>query len=299
MKLAVFYFTQSGQAFLAAKSICSSVEKSSSVIYKRIVPQHAYPFPWTKREFFDMFPESRLGLPPSGIQPMDIADVTDADLVMIVGQSWFLSLSLPLQSFLADEQVRAYLKGRDVVFVNVCRNMWVTTLRSMAETLKNIGARLVGHVVLQDRHPNLVSALTIVRWLLHGKKQATCCMPVAGVSDKDITEAQRFGEVMEHTMNERQTDQLQDRLTAVGAVEYKPSIAFIEKTGYRLFGPWARFIRRRGEMGTPARRFRRSLFYVYLVVALFCISPFAQLFYWLTRPLRSVHRTRENDCSLT
>ena len=111
MKIAVFYYTQSGQALNVARNICSKMN-DVSVVYKQIVPQTTYPFPWSKNAFFDVFPETRLGIPPSGIVPMDFSDVEDAGLVLVVGQSWFLSPSLPLQSFFTDEQVKQFLSGR-------------------------------------------------------------------------------------------------------------------------------------------------------------------------------------------
>ena len=104
MKIAVFYYTQSGQALNVARSICSKMN-DVSVVYKEIVPLTTYPFPWSKNAFFDAFPETRLGIPPSGIVPMDFSDVEDAGLVLVVGQSWFLSPSLPLQSFFTDDNI--------------------------------------------------------------------------------------------------------------------------------------------------------------------------------------------------
>ena len=79
MKTAIFYYSQSGQAFTAAKNIGGplenesnhDMEKQGNVVYKQIIPLQDYPFPWNKDEFFNAFPESRLGLPPSGIEPID------------------------------------------------------------------------------------------------------------------------------------------------------------------------------------------------------------------------------------
>lgn len=298
MKVAVFYYTQSGQALTAAQNICAPIEKSGSVIYKRIIPQHTYPFPWSSEEFFDAMPETRLGLPPSGICPMDFDDITDADIVMIVGQSWFLSPSLPLQSFFADEQVRTYLKGRDIVFVNVCRNMWVTTLQSIRTYISDIGANLIGHIVLQDNHPNLISALTVVRWLLHGKKETTTFLPAAGVSERDLIQSECYGFLLVKMFNNGILSRLQEIYEEAEAVKYKPSIVFIEKAGHKIFAPWARFIRRKGGMGEARRKRRVRLFTWYLSFVLFVLSPFAQLFFYLTCPFRNMSRIRQTDCRL-
>ena len=294
MKVAVFWYSQSGQALKAAESIC----RGMSAVFRKIVPHQSYPFPWSRREFFEVFPETRLGIPPSGIEPLDFSGVEDADIVMIVGQSWFLSPSLPLQSFFADERVRRYLKGRKVIFVNVCRNMWLMTSRKVKEYVKHAGSTLVGHIVLQDRASNLVSAVTIIRWLMKGKKEATSLLPAAGVSGEDLKGASRFGKVMENKWKEGDFSGLQTALLAEGAIKYKPSVLTIEKTGHRIFGFWAKFIRKKGGFGDRKRQGRLTLFYWYLLFVLFALSPLVQLFFWITYPLRRVNQNREIDCNV-
>ena len=305
MKIAVFYYSQSGQALKAARNICKPLEKSGDrsgddvrVVYKEIVTQRQYPFPWSKDEFFDVFPETRLGIPLSGIEPMDFSDINDADLVLVVGQSWFLSPSQPLQSFFSDEAIKDYLKGRPVVFVNACRNMWLMTTGRIKQYVKDAQARLVGHIVLQDKTMNLVSVVTIIRWLVYGKKNATAVLPQAGIADKDLEEASRFGEVVMESLQKKDLDGMQDRLLDIGAIDYKPSVLFLEKIGHKMFGLWAKFIRKKGDVGDRRRRFRVNLFYIYLMTVLFVLSPFAQLFFYLTYPLRHVSRNKWNDCHL-
>ena len=296
MKTAVFYYTQSGQALDVAKSLCSGMQ--GEVVFKEIIPQQVYPFPWDRDAFFDVFPETRLGMPPSGIQSIDFSDVEDADLVMVVGQSWFLSPSLPLQSFFIDQQVRDYLKGKDVVFVNACRNMWLMTSRKVKAYLKADDANLVGQIILQDKAPNLLSVLTIIRWLMYGKKTGTGLLPDAGVSHQDISDASRFGQIIEASWKNKDLSHLQSDLLSAGAIQYKSSILFMEKTGHRMFGFWAKFIRRKGEQGDVRRRFRTNLFYYYLLFVLFLISPFAQLVFYLTYPLHRVGYHKDIDCNL-
>jgi hypothetical protein len=284
MKTVLFYYSQSGQALSVAKNIC---EPMGDVVYKQIIPEQDYPFPWNKDEFFDTFPESRLGIPPSGIKPLDLSDVKDVNLVIIVGQSWFLSPSLPLQSFLADEHVREYLQGKNVVFVNVCRNMWLMTGRKIKSDINEIGAHLAGHIVLQDKHANLVSALSIVRWLMYGKKNASWLLPDAGVPDADIKGSSRFGEVILNACKKDDFESLQTNLIEAGAIDYKPSVLFLEKAGHRMFGHWARFIRKKGDFMDPHRRFRVNMFFYYLLIVLFLVSPFGQLFFYLTYPFQN------------
>ena len=299
MKTVVFYYTQSGQAREVAERIAQPLGTSAdSVVFKEIVPVHKFPFPWSSYEFFDTFPETRLGVPPTGIEPIDFSDVEDADLVMIVGQSWFLSPSLPLQAFFEDGRVRAYLHGRDVVFVNACRNMWLMTSRKVKTYLGEIPARLVGHIVLQDDAPNLVSVITIIRWLVYGKKAATRLLPAAGLAPEDIQGASRFGEIIRDSWQRGDKGALQQRLLEAGAIIYKPSVLFMEKAGHRMFGLWATFVRRKGGFRDPRRRFRIRMFHVYLLTVLFVVSPLGLLFFYLTYPLQRVARNKRIDTSV-
>ena len=292
MKTAIFYYTQSGQALEVAKSIASPL---ASVVFKEIVPEEQYPFPWSKDIFYDTFPETRLGLPPSGIQPIDFSDIEDADMVIVVGQSWFLSPSLPLQSFFTDAQVKAYLKGRPVVFVNACRKMWLMTSRKIKAYLADAGARFVGHIVLQDEAPNLIGVVTIIRWLVYGKKEATRLLPPAGIDEEDIKKASRFGEIIEKAVAGNDLSQLQEHLLEAGAIHYRPSVLYVEKVGHRMFGLWAKFIRKKGGWRDPNRRGRVRLFDIYLMTVLFVVSPFGVLFFYLTYPLHHIKRDREVD----
>ena len=295
--IVVFYYTQSGQALDVAKRICQPLaEAGTEVVWRPIIPQQTYPFPWNKYEFFDSFPETRLGMPPSGIQPLDFSGIEKAELVMIVGQSWFLSPSLPIQSFFENEQVKAYLEGKKVVFVNACRNMWLMTGRAVKAYLHEIKACQVGHIVLQDTAPNLISALTIVRWLLYGKKQSSWLLPAAGVRKADIEDASRFGDIIKIAIEKNDFQHLQPQLLSAGAIDYKPSILLLEKAGHRMFGHWAHFIRKRGGFRDPRRHTRVNLFFYYLLVVLFVVSPFAQLFFYLTYPLHCVGKHQREDC---
>ena len=140
--------------------------------------------------------------------------------------------------------------------------------------------------------------MTIVRWLLHGKKEATTLLPAAGVSEDDIRHSERFGFLLLKAYHDGTLPRLQDKLSEAGAVTYKPSIVFIEKTGHRMFRYWAQFIRNKGKMGDKLRQKRTKLFYYYLLIVLFILSPFAQMFFYLTYPIQHVSRKRLYDSRL-
>ena len=299
LTVAVFYYTQTGQALAIARSLCAPLEAAGCrVVKQEIRPVTAYPYPWSSEAFFQVFPESRLGI-ACAIEPVDLSGaVAEADLVLVVGQSWYLSLSTPLHAFFQSPEVRAYLHGRPVVFVNGCRNMWVMTQYETRRYLREIGARYVGFIELHDKAPNLVSVLTIIRWLFYGRKEATRLLPAAGVSQRDVADADRFGLVILRTLYDGQWEQLQERLIREGAVTFIPQLYFIERNGYRMWGRWAHFVRRRGDAGDPRRQGRLRLFKAYLFFVLYAVSPFGLLFYWLTYPLRraALERARREVC---
>ena len=299
LTVAVFYYTQTGQALAIARSLCAPLEAAGCrVVTREIRPVTAYPYPWSSEAFFQVFPESRLGI-ACAIEPVDLSGaVAEADLVLVVGQSWYLSLSTPLHAFFQSPEVRAYLHGRPVVFVNGCRNMWVMTQSETRRYLREIGARYVGFIELHDKAPNLVSVLTIIRWLFYGRKEATRLLPAAGVSQRDVADADRFGLVILRTLYDGQWEQLQERLMREGAVTFIPHLYFIERNGYRMWGRWAHFVRRRGGAGDPRRQGRLRLFKAYLFFVLYAVSPFGLLFYWLTYPLRraTLKRAQREVC---
>lgn len=301
MKIAVFYYSQTGQASEVAKRLfaTSTDYKDAEIVYKQITTDIQYKFPWGKFDFFDVFPETRLGIILSPIKKIDFSDIVDSDLIVVVGQSWYLSPSQPIQAFFTDDDVCQFLRGRDVIFVNVCRNMWLKTYQQVKSYIQQAKARMVGHIVMQDRHSNLLSVLTIIRWLMYGRKEASGMLPEAGVSEKDIASAARFGEIIVDGLNAHQADRLQDSLYEAGAIDYKPSILFLERAGHRIFGFWAKFIRVKGNYGDVRRRARLDMFFYYLLFVLFVLSPFAQLFFYLTYPFRGEKRKRWNICHLT
>ena len=298
-KIAIFYYTQSGQALQIVQSICQPLEDAgNTIIYKAIEPENSFPFPWTCRSFFEVFPESRLSVPVIKLKKIDFSDVNDADLVIISGQSWYLSPSLPLHSFFQDEEVKEYLKEKVIVNISGCRNMWIMAQRKIRKYIYEAGGHYVGHIVLQDKAPNLISVLTIIRWLFFNKKEASRFLPAAGISDDDIKNSARFGITINDTLETGNWGDLQNKLMQENAVEYKPSIAFIEKTGHRIFGIWANFIRKKGDYQDNRRALRIKMFYYYLFFVLYVVSPIGLLVFYLTYPLRirPINKSKQEMC---
>jgi hypothetical protein len=297
-KIAVFYYSQTGQATAIAEKVCEPLIWSGcEVVRKEIVPELPYPFPWTAMDFFQVFPESRLGI-ACRLKPMDLSNIEDADLVIIAGQSWYLSWSVPLHSFFLSDEIQSYLKGRNVVVINGCRNMWVMTQQKTREYIREAGGNYVGFISLQDKAANLVSVITIVRWLFYNRKEATRLLPPAGVSIADIEHSTVFGQSIATALEQNDFVDLQDKLMKENAVTFLPSVYFIEKNGYHLWGKWAQFILKKGRYGDPKRKLWLRFFCVYLFFVLYVISPFGMLFFYLTYPFRkaSLKKAKYVNC---
>jgi hypothetical protein len=297
-RIALFYYTQTGQALAVADRICKPfVQAGYDIVRKEIVPEEPYPFPWSAADFFQVFPESRLGV-PCGLKPIDLSDVEDADLVLIAGQSWYLSCSVPLHAFFQSDDIRNYLKGRPVVVALGCRNMWAMAQRRMREYIRQAGGRYAGFISLQDRAANLVSVITVVRWLFYNKKAATRLLPAAGISPGDMEHAEVFGHIIRDALERGDFAGLQAALMRERAVTFLPTVWFIEKNGYRLWGQWAKFIIAKGSYRDAGRTPYLRLFCVYLFFVLYVVSPVGMIFFFLTWPFRraSLRKARQELC---
>jgi hypothetical protein len=290
-KIVAFCYTQTGQGRDILQSVIAPVlELGDEVVIKEIVPERQFPLPWSSDSFFDAFPESRMGI-GCGIKAMDLSDVEDARLVIVVYPVWFLSPAIPVHAFFQDASVRRFLDGKPVITVCGCRNMQVMAQRKIKSYINICNARLVGNICLQDRHHNLVSVITIIRWLLGGRKEKSGIFPAAGVSDRDIANAEVFGCVIALRLaSGGDFDVLQDELMTVGAVIHKPHIAFIERTGHRIFGIWAKTILKHGKH----RRILLKIFKYYLFAVIYLISPIGLAFYFMLYPFRRKQMTVEN-----
>lgn len=282
-RILVIYYTQSGQLKEIADNFVAPFQKQGiPVDFYEIQMETPYPFPWTNESFFGAFPESFLELPqPIKAMPPDI-ETQEYDLVVLAYQVWYLSPSIPVTSFLKSQQARVLLEGKPVVTLSGTRNMWIKAQEKLRNMLVKKGARIVANIALTDRHYNHISVLTIVHWLFTGKKDKYLgIFPLPGVSQKDITNATQYGElVLNHSQKGEYQQSLQKEIVAQGGVQVKPFLLSAEKKANRLFGIWARAIYQ-----SPRRKFLLKCFHTYLYFAIWILMPIVWLFYWLTYPL--------------
>lgn len=288
----VIYYTQSGQLAEIAKNIAKplSADAEVSVTYFNIEMVNPYPFPWQPSRFFDVFPESFLQIPAAFKEPSQDVLAQRYDLVILAYQVWYLSPSIPVTSFLKSEAARALLKNTPVVTVIGCRNMWALAQEKVKKLLKEAQANLVGNVALVDRHINHISVITIVEWMFTGKKEKYLgIFPKPGVSEKDITESSKFGTILLEHLKTGSYTNLQDDLVASGAVEIRPFLIEMDKKANKMFKIWANAIIKK----TSSRAAWLKGFYIYLLVAIWIMSPIVYILHLLTFPLKYAKIKRE------
>ena len=274
-KVLALYYSQTGQSKKILDSILGPFmnNEAMELTVEQLRPIPKFPFPWPAKDFMQVFPESVKGI-PCKLAPLTLDIHADYDLIILIWQPWYLSPSIPINTFLRSEAARPILSGKPVITITGCRNMWIMGHEDISTGLKQIGADLVGNIALVDRSPNLLSVISILRWLILGKKgRFLKFIASAGVSDQDIRSARRFGDLILTSMRLDTYHQMQKELVKLGAVRIYPSILNMEKTGKRMFKRWAAFILKKGSYGSSNRTLRLTYFKYYLLVVIFLISP--------------------------
>ena len=271
-KILVVYYTQTGQLKRIIDTVLAPLQDKATIVYEEIKPLQPFAFPWNKQVFFDTMPETVLGR-PRGIEPLKINPEEDFDLVVLAYQPWFLSPSQPTAAFLQSDAGKRLLKGKPVVTLMGCRNMWLNAQEKVKGYLQQAGARLVGNIVLVDTSPNLVALLTVLRWQFKGQKEATKWLPAAGVQEQDIIASSRFAAPLAKALETRHWDALHPELVALKSVDLKPNLILLEQRGISAFGFWARFISAKGGPGAPERKGRLAMYRFLLITGIFVLSP--------------------------
>jgi hypothetical protein len=202
------------------------------------------------------------------LQPFELKE-QKYDLVILGYQAWFLSPSIPFNSLMQTEQMKAVVKDIPVITVTGARNMWLSAFVRVKKLLHAAEAKIVGNIALVDTHPNPVSFVTIFHWMLHGKKDSYLnIFPPPGVSDADIKHTKVFGKsVIPHLMNNN-WEGLQAELDANKAAVLNYNLMVIESTASKIFKAWAKFISKRKNKLPWIRAYK-----YYLLIAFFVGAP--------------------------
>lgn len=281
----VIYYTQSGQLESIARSIAKPFLNSDeiNVAFHEIQLEKPFPFPWDKDSFFDAFPESFLQI-PTALKPVSEEVLnTKYDLILFHYQVWYLSPSIPINSFLKSDEGKKLLSNTPVITISGSRNMWIMAQEKIKILLRKANANLVGNVALVDRVGNLISVITIVEWMFSGvKKKYLGIFPLPGVSDKDIQESDKFGEIMFESLQQNNYAELQPKLVKAGAVKISSYLVTVDKTANKIFNKWSNLIYK----NQKNRKKLLKVFNVYLFLAIWLISPIVYILHLITYPLK-------------
>ena len=274
MKVLVLYYSQTGQLKKIANNCLSPLleDAEMEVDFVKIETEHQFPFPWTRLSFFNAFPESVYGT-PFKLKPIEVDESKEYDLIVLAYTVWYLNPSIPISSLLQHEDAKRIFKGKKVITLLGSRNMWVLAQEKVKYHLKQLEANLIGNVVLIDRNKNLVSIITIVRWMFYGKKNPFWGFPRAGIIQEDIDTSKRFGNVILNRLKKNELSDMQGQLNELGAVEINPSLLILEKRAIKLFGMYAGFLSKKGGFHDKARLGRVSLLSYLLPIGAFVLSP--------------------------
>ncbi len=287
-KILILYYSQSGQLTNIVKNFAIPFEKSDnySVTYANIEPVKEYGFPWKGYEFFDAFAES-VNRIPCEIKPLDLGD-EDFDLIVFAYTVWYMSPSIPSNSFLLSDQAKRIFKDKPVITLLGVRNMWVVAQEYIKEKIADLGGTLVGNIVLRDRAENLTGIITISYFLFSGKKDRFLgFFPKPGISNTDIVGVEKYGEIVKNHLINNNLDSLQEDLIKAKAVKINPYLSTTEQMAYkRVFTKWAKFILKKGGPGNTDRKTRVRIFACYFPFAILVIAPIEYVFFLIFAPFR-------------
>ena len=266
-RILVLYYSQSGDVKRVAQTLVEPLQGAGvEVPWAEIIPQAEYPSPWRNvHRFFNEMPECVLGYPPE-IAPPSFSPDESFDLVILAYQVWFLSPSPPIQAFFRTEHARV-LRGRKVLTLTVCRNMWHEASLKMRALLAAAGAVHVDNLVVTHQGPAWATFITTTRTLFTGKRDRLWgVLPPAGIAANELERVRLLGAAMAQRLDRLDDPNGPSLLRGLGAVEVNRRYVIAERVAAGVFPFWARVIRLFGRVGRPLRHVGIFLFIHFLLL---------------------------------
>ncbi|MDB5888517.1 MAG: hypothetical protein JWM03_1389 [Rhodocyclales bacterium] len=285
-RVLVIGYSQSGQlsrivARIVAPLLC---DPHIQVHIETLKPNPPFAFPWSLRGFLDAFPESALQL-PGALEPLSLSGDENFDLIILPYQVWFLAPSQPIVAFMHHPRAHQLLAGKPIVTVIACRNMWLMAQEKMKCHIESVGARLIDNVVLTDNAHTLATLITTPLWVLSGNRQVLRSLPPAGVAEKDIEQATRFGHALRDALHGNREKQTAPLLSGLRAATVNPNLLVSEKTATRSFFIWGHLLHAAGPPGSAQRVPLLAIYSLFLVVMVATVVPLSLALQAALRPL--------------
>lgn len=281
-KILVINYSQSGQLNKILQNFLTSF-KPFDIDSINIKPAQQFPFPWSTETFFEVMPACVLE-ENTELEPISFK-YEKYDLIIIGYQPWFLSPSLPTTALFNLPEFKKIINNTPITTIIGSRNMWLNSQESIVKWVNEAGGKMVANIPLSDRVQNHISAITILHWMLTGKKNKKWgFLPLPGISQKDISGVKKYSKPIIRSLENKDFKETQKDILALGGISIKPSILLIESRAKKFFKIWSKLIKQKGV--TPKKRkLWVSLFKWYLIIALFIISPPIIIIYTILSPL--------------
>lgn len=291
-KVLVIQYSQSGQLTALTRQMLGPLAADAQIAVhtETLVPVLPFPFPWSFFSFLDAFPESAHLVPPA-LAPLSLRGDEDFDLIILPYQVWFLAPSQPICAFLKNPVAQRLLRGKPVVTVIACRNMWLCAHQKMQTLLATAGARLIDNVVLTDPGPTWATFITTPWWMLTGNKagpsglSGLLGLPAAGLNEAQIGGARRFGLALRAGLAQGREREPAPLLAGLAAVCVEPRLYISELAGTRSFHLWGKLLLAAGPPGSRQRLPLLALYAVFLVLMILTVVPTSLALQAVLRPL--------------
>jgi hypothetical protein len=283
----ILWYSQTGQLRRALESFVAPLADSGvELVWEELRPERAFPFPWSLRAFLDVFPDAVTGR-GAPLRPPAVDPAEEFDLVILGYQVWYLAPSIPVQAVF-DSELRRVLRGRRVVTLVACRNMWYSAAARMRRLVESAGGELVGHVAVTDDGPVWATFVTTPRWLLTGRNDRLWrIFPPAGIGSRTLAGVERLGRVLAERAERTRP------FEGVRTFEVDETVLVADVLAARAFGPWAHLAMRAGPPGSRRRAVAMGAFAAWLTATVPVAMPALALARLVLRPVvRSAARAQ-------
>lgn len=295
-RVLVVHYSQTGQLADIVASVVRPLQDAPNieVTSVELKPVRPYPFPWPFWRFFNTFPEC-VYEDPDPIEPLPLAPDAEFDLIVIAYTVWFVSPNLPTMAFLQSDLARRLIRGKPVVTLIGCRNMWLMAQERMKLTIGELGGHLIDNVALVDLAHMAATFISTPMWMLTGKRGPFLNgkVPRAGVPAEEIARARRFGEAIARQLPDRRPEDLSPMLKGLSAVSINEGLMASETIARRSFRAWGGLLRAIGNQQSITRRMVLGLYVLFLITLILTVVPISAILKRLLRPLTRARSQRQ------
>lgn len=283
MKCVVVSFSQTGQLKLALEHFCKPLKKAGwEIEFVEIKCKTGFPYPWSFWRFFETMPLCVLEKSYDLEYEMEAhatEKIKESQLVVLGLQPWFLSPSVPVNSFLNSRCARE-LCGKPVVAMVACRKMWWNAVQRVAHHVDRLGGIWKGYGVISLKKGAFVSHLTTPLWLLTGKKNIGGKLIPSGALSEDLFLLyEEYGAQMVLHQAKIKDGQKADIFAQCSSMEWQFTYHYAEKWARLGFPFFARLINtasKKGFLWKLVHRLAILSFLGYLIFMIVFMIPIIQ-----------------------